>query len=110
MIRVVGPGFVAGITPGSKKDTAPILQWMIKRGMSKQQIIAHCRRVGWKHSVLDRSGKKNPNAVLTPALVREIRRLNDLGFGYQWLANWLGVTKSCVQKVCNGTTWSKNIN
>ncbi len=54
---------------------------------------------------MNHKGKRNPNAVLTPTLVAEIRRLNDLGFGYTWLARWLGVTKSCVQKVCNGTTW-----
>lgn len=56
---------------------------------------------------MNRKGSKNPNAVLTQNLVREIRRLNDLGFGYTWLSRWLGVTKSCVQKVCNGSTWKK---
>jgi len=56
---------------------------------------------------MNHRGKRNPNAVLTPLLVREIRRLNGLGFGYLWLARWLGVTKSCVQKVCNGSTWKR---
>lgn len=54
---------------------------------------------------MNHKGKRNPNAVLTPRLVVEIRRLNSHGFGYLWLSRWLGVTKSCVQKVCNGTTW-----
>ena len=51
-------------------------------------------------------GQKNPNAVLTPLLVAELKRMHKLGFGYGWLANWLGVTKSCVQKVLTGRTWS----
>ncbi len=55
---------------------------------------------------MNNRGKRNPNAVLTPLLVREIRRLNGFGFGYLWLARWLGVTKSCTQKVCTGRTWS----
>ena len=48
---------------------------------------------------------KNPNAVLTPTLVVELKRMHALGFGYGWLADWLGVTKSCVQKVLTGRTW-----
>jgi hypothetical protein len=56
---------------------------------------------------MNHKGKRNPNAVLTPQLVREIRRMHASGFGYKWLADWLGVTKSCVQKVCNGTTWKR---
>jgi hypothetical protein len=55
--------------------------------------------------VTDHRGSNNPNAVLTPALVAEMRRLHSFGYGYGWLAAWLGVTKSCVQKVCNGSTW-----
>jgi hypothetical protein len=104
---VVGPTFVAGITPGDKKGTAPILQWMVDRGFSRPQIITHCRRMGWKWQRIDRRGARNPNAVLTPALVREVRRLNDLGFGYLWLARWVGVSKSCIQKVCNGKHWKR---
>ena len=56
---------------------------------------------------MNHRGTHNPNAVLTPLLVSEIRRLNSFGFGYTWLSRWLGVTKSCVQKVCNGSTWKK---
>jgi hypothetical protein len=59
-----------------------------------------------EHNV-NHSGEKNPNSVLTKRLVFEIRRLHSMGFGYGWMATWLGVTKSCVQKVCNGSTWSK---
>lgn len=50
-------------------------------------------------------GERNPNAVLTNRLARRIRELNALGFGYGWIAQWLGVSKSCVQKVCNGKAW-----
>lgn len=55
---------------------------------------------------MNRRGSRNPNAVLTPRLVAEMRRLHRLGFGYGWLARWLGVTKSCAQKVLTGRTWS----
>lgn len=54
---------------------------------------------------MNHRGVHNPNAVLTRKLVVEIRRLNANGFGYLWLSRWLGVTKSCVQKVCNRSTW-----
>lgn len=50
-------------------------------------------------------GQKNPNAVLTPRLVREMRRYHRAGFGYGWIARWLGVSKSCVQAVLTGRTW-----
>ncbi len=107
MIRVVGPSFVAGITPGDRERTAPILMWMVDRGFTREQVVTHARRMGWKAQLLDRRGSKNPNAVLTPQLVREVRRLNDLGFGYLWLARWIGVSKSCIQKVCNGKHWKR---
>lgn len=54
---------------------------------------------------VDRRGARNPNHVLTPRLVAEVRRLHKLGFGYGYVAKWVGVTKSCVQKVLNGSTW-----
>ena len=50
-------------------------------------------------------GQKNPNAVLTRRLVLEMRRYHDAGFGYGWIARWLGVSKSCVQAVLTGRTW-----
>lgn len=53
----------------------------------------------------DHRGGKNPNAVLTPRLVAELRRLHEAGFGYGWIARWLGVSKSCVQAVLTGRTW-----
>jgi hypothetical protein len=54
---------------------------------------------------MNHKGSKNPNAVLTPALVKEMRRLHGLGFGYTWLARWLNVSKSCVARVITGQTW-----
>lgn len=54
---------------------------------------------------VDRRGTRNPNAVLTTLLVSEMKKLHAQGFGYGWLAQWLGVTKSCVQKVITGRTW-----
>lgn len=56
---------------------------------------------------MNHKGSKNPNAVLTPALVKEMRRLHELGFGYTWLARWLGVSKSCVARVITKQTWAK---
>lgn len=53
-------------------------------------------------------GVSNPNAVLTPQLVREIRRLHALGFGYGWLARWLGISKSGVRRVCKGQVWKRS--
>ena len=50
-------------------------------------------------------GARNPNAVLTPRLVEEIRRYHAVGFGYGWIAVWLDVSKSCVQAVLTGRTW-----
>lgn len=55
---------------------------------------------------INHKGARNPNAVLTAVLVAEMRHMHKLGFGYGWLANWLGVSKSCVQKVLKGRTWS----
>jgi len=56
--------------------------------------------------IVDRRGAKNPNAVLTPALVAEMKRLHAAGFGYGYVAKWIGVTKSCAQKVLTRRTWS----
>lgn len=55
----------------------------------------------------DHHGAKNPNAVLTRRLVAEARRLHAAGFGYGWVARWLGVTKSCAQQVLTGRTWKQ---
>jgi len=52
-------------------------------------------------------GTLNPNAVLTPLLVSEVHRLHRLGFGYGWIAKWLGVSKPCVQKVIKKRTWRR---
>lgn len=57
----------------------------------------------------DHRGARNPNAVLTPLLVREARRLHAAGFGYGFVARWLGVTKSCTQALLTGRTWKKVI-
>lgn len=54
----------------------------------------------------DHRGAKNPNAVLTPLLVAEARRLHAASFGYGFIARWIGVSKSCVQAVLTGRTWS----
>ncbi len=53
----------------------------------------------------DHHGSKNPNAILTPLLVKEVRRLHRLGFGYGWIASWLSVSKSCIQGILTGRTW-----
>jgi len=53
-------------------------------------------------------GARNPNAVLTPLLVAEARRLHASGFGYGFVAKWLGVTKSCTQALLTGRTWKKS--
>jgi hypothetical protein len=55
----------------------------------------------------DHRGAKNPNAVLTSRLVREARRLHAAGFGYGFVAKWLGVTKSCAQQVLTRRTWRR---
>lgn len=55
----------------------------------------------------DHRGANNPNAVLTPLLVGEVRRLHEVGFGYGFIATWLDVTKSCVQAVVTGRTWRR---
>lgn len=54
----------------------------------------------------DRRGTRNPNALLTPLLVREVRLLHRAGFGYLWIARWLGVSKSCVRRVIKRQTWA----
>lgn len=56
------------------------------------------------------AGKRNPNAVLTPLLVREIRNLRSAGWSYGNIVKHLegNVTRSCVQKVCNGSTWKQS--
>lgn len=53
----------------------------------------------------DHRGTRNPNAVLTPALVAEARRLHDAKFGYGFIARWFGVSKSCIQALLTGRTW-----
>lgn len=55
----------------------------------------------------DHRGARNPNAILTPLLVAEIRRYSAAGFGYGWIARWLDISKSCVQAVVTGRTWPK---
>lgn len=57
--------------------------------------------------IVDRRGAKNPNAVLTSALVAEMKRLHAAGFGYGYVAKWIGVSKSCVQKVLTKRTWTR---
>jgi len=55
----------------------------------------------------DHRGANNPNSVLTPLLVSEARRLHAAGFGYGFVARWLGVTKSCVQALVTERTWRR---
>jgi hypothetical protein len=55
---------------------------------------------------MNHRGEKNPNRVLTPRLVHMLVLMHELGFGYTWLSRWLGVTKSCVQMVLTGRSWS----
>jgi hypothetical protein len=52
-----------------------------------------------------RRGSRNPNAALTPRLVREVRRMHANGFGYGFIATWFSVTKSCIQKIITNRTW-----
>jgi len=58
-----------------------------------------------KASARDHRGARNPNAVLTPRLVGEARRLHAAGFGYGFVARWLDVSKSCAQALLTGRTW-----
>ncbi len=60
-------------------------------------------------SARDHRGARNPNAVLTPRLVAEARRLHEAQFGYGFIAKWLGVSKSCVQALLTNRTWRKTI-
>ena len=57
-----------------------------------------------KRSAYNR-GTSNPNAVLTVRLVREARRLRGRGWSLGQIALRLKVSKSCVQKICEGRTW-----
>lgn len=47
-----------------------------------------------------------PLAKLTPADVREIRRLNDSGVKSKDIAEKFGVTYQCIRDVINGKRWS----
>ena len=55
----------------------------------------------------DHRGARNPNAVLTPRLIAEARRLHGEGFGYGFIANWFGVSKSCIQALLTNRTWKR---
>lgn len=90
----VAGGGIIGVGSDNADDYSPAVR---EQANDEIMILEHN---------MNHAGEKNPNAVLTKRLVYEIRRLNRSGFGYGWIATWLGVTKSCVQKVCNGTTWN----
>jgi len=54
----------------------------------------------------DHHGKKNPNRVLTIRLIKRALDLHENGMGYGKIAKYLGVTKSCVQMLLTGRSWS----
>lgn len=48
-------------------------------------------------------GEDHPMAVLSDREVQLLLELRMEGFSYNWLAGKFEVSKSCVQKICNGT-------
>jgi DNA-binding CsgD family transcriptional regulator len=53
-----------------------------------------------------RRGSQHPCALLTPAQVREIRRLGtEVGLSQSTIADRFGVTRSSVQKIINRINW-----
>lgn len=47
-------------------------------------------------------GEDHPRAVLSDAEVGWLLELRGEGYSYSWLAMKFEVSKSCVQKICNG--------
>ena len=50
-----------------------------------------------------RIGENHPKAKLLDAEVELVLKLLDEGLGYQRVADKMGVSKSCIQRIANGT-------
>lgn len=64
-------------------------------------MIASCERMN-----LRRTGEEHPNAKLTAAQVREIRRLRAEGASHAWLGERFGVSRTAVSNLLRGYTWA----
>lgn len=48
-------------------------------------------------------GEDHPRAVLKDSEVQLVLELRSEGYSYDWLAVKFEVSKSCIQKICNGS-------
>jgi hypothetical protein len=64
--------------------------------------MTHARVAGL---IVYKLGTENPNARLTPSIVREIRALGELGHKYKHIGNALGVSPKQVSNIINMKQW-----
>ena len=53
-----------------------------------------------------RRGNEHPNAKLTPAKVRQIRKLHEAGKNYQQIAKKMGVSDRTIGQVVRKQRWT----
>jgi len=75
----------------------------LKLGTHKDNIQDSIQK--GRHSSLKNKGSKNPGVRLTEDQVREIRRMDDLGFKASEIAPFFHVSRTTVHDILQGTTW-----
>lgn len=74
-----------------------------------ENLTAMTRRENIHHAIaagrIDVVGEKNPQAIITPDIVRAIRADYAAGLGYKRLAKKHGLTWGCVRGVATRRTW-----
>lgn len=90
------PGMEACHNDGNRANNAiSNLRWDTKAGNEADKV---------RHGTLN-LGVKNGNATITPEIANEIASLRANGMAQARIASSLGVTRSVVYAVCNGSTW-----
>ena len=69
--------------------------------MTRRENIQHAIEAGLMNVV----GENNPQAIITPEIVRAIRADHAAGLGYKRLAKKHGLTWGCVRGVATRRTW-----
>lgn len=99
LLAFAGPrpeGFIARHKNGIRSDCRSTnLEWSTPR-QNYDDMVAHGTVT---------AGTRNGNAVLKDSQVTAMRQLKADGVPTRELAERFGVSRTCVQKICNGAMW-----
>lgn len=100
--RLVGKAFVDGYFDGAsidhidcnkKNNRADNLEWVTLSENTRRQ---------WASGLVDLRGELAPGAKVTNVQAHAIKVLADNGFMVSQIAEWFGISTTCVYKIKNG--------